>query len=131
MAHVAADEHASSNERKHKELRDLQGGRITERHREEWKVMNQKAAQGKRDKEPDDEPSVARSPRSLRVASLEELPGSFTAPKSVLDMQCCVQHLEDLREMAGKNDLSKFSDFWAPDHKNTTHTKPHCSIACH
>jgi hypothetical protein len=116
VAYASADEHALSNERKRKELQDLQGGPITERRREEWKAMNLKAAQGKKDKEPVEEPSVARPPRNLRVASLEELPGSFTAPKSVMDMQYCVQHLEDLRAMVGENNLSKFSDFWAPDH---------------
>jgi hypothetical protein len=118
-----ADEHALSNERKRKELQDLRGELITEKHRGEWKAMNQKAAQGKKDKEPEDEASRARPPRNLRVASIEELPGSFTAPKSVMDMQYCVRHLEGLRELAGKNDLSKFSDFWAPDHKNTTPLK--------
>jgi hypothetical protein len=62
--------------------------------------------------------------RNSRVASLEKLPGSFTAPKSVLDMHYCVRNLEGLRELAGRNNLSKFSDFWAPDHKNTTPMKP-------
>jgi hypothetical protein len=124
VAHVSAEEHALSNERKRKELQDLQGGPITERHREEWKAKNLKAAQGKKDKEPEDEPSMARPPRNLRVASLEEMPASFTAPKSVMDMQYCVQNLEDLRALAGKNNLSKFSDFWAPDHKDTTPMKP-------
>jgi hypothetical protein len=119
VTHVSAEEHASSNERKHKELQDLQGGPITEKHRDEWKALNQKAAQGKKDKEPEEGPSKTRPPRNLRVASLEEMPGSFTTPKKVMDMQYCVQHLEGLRELAGRNDLSKFSDFWAPDHKNT------------
>jgi hypothetical protein len=64
VTHVSADEHALSNERKRKELQDLQGGPITERCREEWKAMNLKAAQGKKDKEPDEEPSVARPPRN-------------------------------------------------------------------
>jgi hypothetical protein len=123
VAHVSADEHALSNERKRKQLQDLQGGPITERHREKWKAMNLKEAQGKKDKEPEDEPLMARPPRNLRVASLEELPGSFAAPKSVLDMQYCVRNLEGLRELAGRNNLSKFSDFWAPDHKNTTPMK--------
>ncbi len=124
MWHESADEHALSNERKRKELQDLQGGPITEKHRDEWKAVNQKAAQGKKDKEPKDEPSMARPPRNLRVASLEEMPASFTAPKSVMDMQYCVLHLEGLRELVGKHNLSKFSDFWAPDHKNTTPMKP-------
>ncbi len=124
VAHASADEHALNNERKRKELQDLQGGPITERRREEWEAMNLKGAQGKKGKEPDEEPSVARPPRNLRVASLEELPGSFTAPKSVMDMQYCVQHLEDLRALVGKNNLSKFSDFWAPDHKDTMPMKP-------
>jgi hypothetical protein len=122
--HESADEPALINERKRKELQDLEGGPITEKHRDEWKTMNLKAAQGKKGKEPEDEPSMARPPRSLRVASLEEMPASFTAPKSVMDMQYCVQNLEDLRALVGKNNLSRFSDFWAPDHKNTTPLKP-------
>jgi hypothetical protein len=115
----SAEEHASSNERKHKELQDLQGAPITEKHKGEWKALNQKAAQGKKGKEPEDEASRTRPPRNLRVASLEEMPASFTAPKSVMDMQYCVRHLDELRDLAGNNDLDKFSDFWAPDHKNT------------
>jgi hypothetical protein len=105
VLHEYTDEHALSNERKRKELQDLQGEPITEKHRDEWKALNQKAAQGKKGKEPEDEPSMARPPRSLRVASLEEMPASFTAPKSVLDMQYCVRHLEGLRELIGRNNL--------------------------
>jgi hypothetical protein len=45
VAHASADEHALSNERKRKELQDLQGGAITEEHREEWKAKNLKAVQ--------------------------------------------------------------------------------------
>ncbi len=123
VTHVSAEERASSNERKHKELQDLQGGPITEKHRDEWKALNQKAAQGKKGKEPEDEASRTRPPRNLRVASLEEMPASFTAPKSVMDMQYCVRHLDELRDLAGNNNLNKFSDFWAPDHKNTTPLK--------
>jgi hypothetical protein len=40
-----------------------------------------------------------------------------------MDMQYCVQNLSGFRKMAGKNKLSKFSDFWAPDHQNTTPMK--------
>jgi hypothetical protein len=123
VTHTSAEEHALNNERKHKELQDLQGAPITEKHRSEWKALNQKAAQGKKDKEPEDETSRKRPPRNLRVASLEEMPASFTAPKSVMDMQYCVQHLEELRDLAGDNDLNKFSDFWAPGHENTTPLK--------
>jgi hypothetical protein len=119
VTHASAEEHALSNERKHKELQDLQGGPITEKQRDEWIALNQKAAQGKKDKEPEDKASKTRPSRNLRVASLEEMPGSFTTPKRVMDMQYCVQHLEELRVLVGRNDLSKFSDFWAPDHKNT------------
>jgi hypothetical protein len=51
MTHASAEEHASSNERKRKELQDLQGGPISERHREEeWKAMSLKAVQGKKGK---------------------------------------------------------------------------------
>ncbi len=35
-----------------------------------------------------------------------------------------MQYLEELRGLAGRNNLSKFSDFWAPDHKNTMPMKP-------
>jgi hypothetical protein len=35
-----------------------------------------------------------------------------------------VQNLAEFRTLAGKNKLSKFSDFWAPDHQNTTPIKP-------
>jgi hypothetical protein len=80
--------------------------------------------EGKKDKEPAGEPAKTRLPRNLRVASLEEMPGTFTTPKKVMDMQYCVQHLEELRSLAGRNNLSMFSDFWAPDHKNTTPMKP-------
>ncbi len=66
----------------------------------------------------------ARPPRSLRVSSLDEMPASFAAPKSVMDMQYCVQHLDGFRKLAGKNDLCMLSDFWAPDHKNTTPLRP-------
>jgi hypothetical protein len=52
------------------------------------------------------------------------MPASFTAAKSVTDMQYCVRNLTDLRTLAGRNQLSKFSDFWAPDHQNTTPMKP-------
>jgi hypothetical protein len=41
-----------------------------------------------------------------------------------MDMQYCVEYLTDLRVLAGKNNLSKFSDFWAPDYKYTTPLKP-------
>jgi hypothetical protein len=88
VAHASAKEHALSNERRSKELQDLQGGAITERHREEWKAMNLKAAQDLKTKDPDNKgPSVVKPPRNIRVASLEEMPASFTAPKSVMDMQ--------------------------------------------
>ena len=122
--HVSAEEHASSNERKRKELLDLQGGPISEKLRDEWKASNQKAALGKKDKEPEAGPSGARPPRNLRVASLDEMPASFSAPKRVMDMQYCVRNLDECRALAGKNKLSKFSDFWAPDHTNTTPLKP-------
>jgi hypothetical protein len=72
----------------------------------------------------DNEPLKARPPRSLRVSSLEEMPAAFAAPKSVMDMQYCVLHLDKFRKLAGKNNLGMFSDFWAPDHKNTTPLKP-------
>jgi hypothetical protein len=58
------------------------------------------------------------------VASLDYLPLSFTAEKNVMDMQYCVKHLSDFHTLAGKNKLSKFSDFWAPGHQNTTPMKP-------
>jgi hypothetical protein len=124
VAYVSAEEHALSNERKRKELQDLQGGAITEEQREEWKARNRKAAQDVKAKVPDKEPPATRPPRSIRVASLQELPASFTAAKSVMDMQYCVMNLSDFRTLAGKNQLSKFSDFWAPDHHNTTPMKP-------
>jgi hypothetical protein len=122
--HTSAEEHTLSNERKRKELQEIQGAAISGEHREEWKAMNLKAAQDKKAKIPDKEPPFAKPPRSIRVASLEEMPASFTAAKSVMDMQYCVGNLTGLRELAGKNNLSKFSDFWAPDHKDTTPMKP-------
>jgi hypothetical protein len=123
-AYASAEEHALSDERKRKELQELQGGAITERHREEWKAMNLKAAQDMKAKDPDNGPSEAKPPRSTRVTSLEEMPASFTASKSVMHMQYCVQNLEDFRQLVGKNQLSKFSDFWAPDNRNTMPMKP-------
>ncbi len=35
-----------------------------------------------------------------------------------MDMNFCVQNLSELRMLAGKNNLSKFSNFRAPDYKN-------------
>jgi hypothetical protein len=40
-----------------------------------------------------------------------------------MDMQYCVENLGELRKLEGKSSLSKFSDFWAPDYKNTTPMK--------
>jgi hypothetical protein len=111
VAYVSAEEHALSNERKRKELQDLQGGAITEEQREEWKARNRKAARDAKAKGPDKELSAVKPPRNVRVASLKELPASFTAAKSVMDMQYCVENLSDFRKLAGKNKLSKFSDF--------------------
>jgi hypothetical protein len=102
VAHSSAEEHALSNERKRKELQDLQGGAITERSREEWKAMNLKAAQDMKAQDPDEEPPVAKPPRNIRVASLEEMPGPFTAAKSVMDMEYCVKNLTGLRVLAGR-----------------------------
>jgi hypothetical protein len=122
VAHVSAEEHALSNERKRKELQDLQGGPITERHREEWKAMNLKAAQGKKDKEPEDEPLMARSPRKP--------PWKRCLPRLQRQRACwicsivCDTWKVCANELVGRNNLSKFSDFWAPDHKNTTPMKP-------
>ncbi len=62
---------------------------------------------------------TAKGPRNIRVESLSDLPPSFTAKKSVMDMQYCVANLSGLRSLAGRNPLSKFSDFWAPDYKDT------------
>jgi hypothetical protein len=39
-------------------------------------------------------------------------------------MQYCVQNLEDFRQLVGKNQLSKFSDFRAPDNQNTMPMRP-------
>jgi hypothetical protein len=63
----------------------------------------------------------ARVPRSTRVRSLSDMRPSFTstAEKSVMDMQYCVANLSELRTLAGRNHLSNFSDFWAPDYKDT------------
>jgi hypothetical protein len=77
-AYTSAEEHALSNKRKCKELQELQGGAISGERREKWKAMNLKAAQDKKAKIPDNEPPVAKPPRSIRVASLEEMPASFT-----------------------------------------------------
>jgi hypothetical protein len=89
---------------------------------------------------PGEESPAAKPPRNIRVASLEELPASFTAAKRVMDMQYCVENLSaakrvmgmqycvenlsEFRTLAGKNNFSKFSVFWAPDHQNTTPMKP-------
>ena len=121
---VSEEEHAASNERKRKELQDLQGGPITGKLREEWKAMNRNVAPTKKDEKQEAEVANTRPPRNLRVSSWDEMPASFSAPKRVMDMQYCVRNLEEFRALAGKNDLSKFSDFWAPDHKNTTPLKP-------
>ncbi len=59
MAHVSAKEHALSNERKQRELQDLQDGVITEEQRKEWKARNLKAAQDEKAKGPDTEPPAA------------------------------------------------------------------------
>jgi hypothetical protein len=126
VTRVSEEEHAyvRENERKRKELQDLQGAPISEKHKSEWKALNQKATQSKKDKEAEGKTSKARPPRNVRVASLEEMPGTFAIQKRVMDMQYCVANLGDLRALVGRNNLSKFSDFWAPDYKNTTPLKP-------
>ncbi len=120
VQHESAKEHALSNERKQKELQDLQDGVITEEQRKEWKARKLKAAKDENVKCLAKEPPATRPPRSTRVASLDDLLLSFTAEKSVMDMQYCVKHLAEFHTLAGKNKLSKFSDFWAPGHQNTT-----------
>ncbi len=124
VQHESAKEHALSNERKQKELQDLQDVVITEEQRKEWKARKLKAAQDENAKCLVKEPPATRPPRSTRVASLDDLPLSFTAEKSVMDMQYCVKNLAEFHTLAGKNKLSKFSDFWAPGHQNTTPLKP-------
>ncbi len=119
VEHTSANEHALSNAQKQKELQDMQEGKDTEDWKKEWRAKRLKAAQKEENarcciKEP-----PPRGPRSLRVASLDHLPPSFTAEKKVMDMQYCVHNLSELRMLARKNKLSKFSDFWATDHKDT------------
>jgi hypothetical protein len=50
VQHGSAKEHALSNERKQKELQDLQDGVITEEQRKEWKARRLKAAQDENSK---------------------------------------------------------------------------------
>jgi hypothetical protein len=124
VQYESVKEHALSNERKQKELQDLQDGEITEEQRKESKARRLKAAQDENAKCLVKKPPATRPPRSTRVASLDDLPLSFAAEKSVMDMQYCVKNLAEFHTLAGKNKLSKFSDFWAPGHRNTTPMKP-------
>jgi hypothetical protein len=120
--YASASEHALSNEQKQKELQDLQDGKVSEEWREEWRTKKLKAVQEERAANGGISEVPVRVPRNPRVSSLEELPPSFTAEKDVMDVQYCVKHISDLRSLVGKNDQlsnAKFSDFWAPDHKNT------------
>ncbi len=109
-----------SNERKQKELQDLQDGRVSEELRKEWGAKKSKATLEECDAKGGMGEAPARPPRNPRVNSLEELPPSFTAEKDVMDMAYCVKHRSVIRSLVGKNDqLSRFSDHWASDHKNT------------
>ncbi len=120
VEYASASEHALSNERKQKELQDLQEGKVSEDWQKEWRAKKLKAVQDEKNAKGGITDAPLRVQRNPRVSLLDELPLSFTAKKDVMDMQYCVKHLSDLRSLVGKNDqLSKFSDFWAPDHKNT------------
>jgi hypothetical protein len=57
--------------------------------------------------------SSGRGPRNLRVSSLNDLPPSFVESKSVMDMHCCVTHLDSFRNLVKDHHLSKFIVFWA------------------
>jgi hypothetical protein len=111
-----------SNERKQKELQDLLDGKVSEEWRGEWRAKRLKAVLEERAAKVGISEVPVKVPRNPRVSSLGELPPSFTAEKDVMDMEYCVKHTSDLRSLVGKNDqLSKCSEFWAPDHKNTEH----------
>ncbi len=66
VTHVLEEEHASSNERKRKEMQDLQGGPISEKRREEWKALNRNAAQAKKNEKQEVEVTKAKPPRTSR-----------------------------------------------------------------
>jgi hypothetical protein len=105
--HSSASEDVLSNERKQKNLQDLQ----LEKSKATLEECDAKGGMGE---------APARPPRNLRVNSLEESSPSFTAEKDVVDMAYCVNHQSVIRSLVGKNDqLSKFSDYWASDHKST------------
>jgi hypothetical protein len=95
IVHASASEHALSNERKHKELQDLQDGKVSQEWRDEWRAKKSKAV-------------------------LEERAAKGGSSEDVMDMENCVRHISAIRGLAGKNDqISKFSDYWASDNKST------------
>jgi hypothetical protein len=119
VEHASASEHTLSNIQKQKELQDMQDEKDAEGRKKESGVQSLQAAPKENATGPAKK-TPPRAPRNLRVSSLDELSLSFTAEKEVMDVQYCVEHLLDLRSLVEKNDqLSKFSDFRAPDHKNT------------
>jgi hypothetical protein len=73
IEHASASEHTLSNIRKQNELQDLQDAEGKEERRKEWKARRLKAAQEENAKCIIKEPPP-RGPRSLRVASLDDLP---------------------------------------------------------
>jgi hypothetical protein len=46
----------------------------------------------------------------------------------VLDMLCCINHLNEIRREAGDFSLKDFSDYWAPDNQKTTPNKPNTFV---
>ena len=62
-----------SNERKQKELQDLQDGKVSEEWRKEWRAKKSKAVLEERDAKGGISEVPAKPARNLRVSSLEEL----------------------------------------------------------
>jgi hypothetical protein len=90
---ASASDHMLSNERKQKELQDLQEGKVSEEWewKEEWRAKKLKAVLEERATMGGIGEVPVKVPRNSRVSSLEELPPSFTAEKDVLYMEYCVR----------------------------------------
>ncbi len=98
VEHASASEHALSNSRKLRERQETQEERDVERIGKECDLSSEQRSKEKLAIREENakiliKETPARGPRSIRVGSLGDLPRSFTAQKSVLDMQYCIAHL--------------------------------------
>ncbi len=67
--------------------------------------------------------------RSQREASSSATPTRTTAACTpVMDMLFCINNLDAIRSEAGDFSLKDFSDYWAPDNRNTAPSAPNTFI---